>query len=87
MLKWIKADIQYIDSLVPQQPFTVVDYTPTSKIFLSTELTEMTRVHIFDFGKIQRVYFLTFLMLVLKQKNWSCQANPSHVLKRRTCTG
>lgn len=60
MLKWIKADIQYIDSHVPQQPFTVVDYTPTSKIFLSTELTEMTRVHIFDFGKIQRVYFLIF---------------------------
>jgi ankyrin repeat protein len=65
MLKWIKADIQYIDSHVPQQPFTVVDYTPTSKIFLSTELTEMTRVHIFDFEK-----------LVMSSKPVSCPEGP-----------
>ncbi len=51
MLKWIKTDVKFVDSRVPEPPFTITDYMPTSKILLSRELTDMKRVHIFDFGE------------------------------------
>lgn len=50
MLKWVKSTVQFIDSVVPNQPFSVVDHTPTSKILLSTFITVSGRVNVFDFG-------------------------------------
>ena len=51
MLKWVSANIKFIDSRIPAPPFTITDYTPTSKIIMGHDLTELSRVHIFDFGE------------------------------------
>jgi len=69
MLKWIKTDVKFVDSRVPDAPFTITDYTPTSKILISRELSEMKRVHIFDFGKelfVNRlnIYFRTEKLVI-----------------------
>lgn len=57
MLKWVKAKIQFIDSHIPEQPFTVSQYTPTSKIIIGHDLSERSRVQIFDLGEFNLIAF------------------------------